>query len=99
MGQIESSHGRNTGPSSAGARGPMQFLPSTWRSYGLDGDRDGRADIMNPYDAVPSAAKYLCGYGAGQGGRKLSYAIWQYNHSNDYVNSVLGLARAYARTY
>jgi membrane-bound lytic murein transglycosylase B len=54
---------------------------------------------MNPYDAVPSAAKYLCGYGAGQGGRKLSYAIWQYNHSNDYVNSVLGLARAYARTY
>lgn len=99
IGQIESSHGRNTGPSSAGALGPMQFLPSTWRSYGVDGDGDGRADIMNPYDAVPAAAKYLCGYGAGRGGRHLSYAIWQYNHSDEYVNSVLALSRAYARAY
>lgn len=99
IGQVESSHGRNTGPSSAGALGPMQFLPATWKSYGKDGDGDGRADIMNPYDAVPSAARYLCATGAGGGGQRLYRAIWHYNHSDEYVRKVLGLAHAYARAY
>jgi len=99
IGQIESGHGRNVGPSSAGALGPMQFLPSTWRTYGVDGDRDGRADIMNPYDAVPAAARYLCANGAGRGGRQLYNAIWHYNHSDSYVQQVLALARAYAQRY
>jgi hypothetical protein len=99
IGQVESGHGRNNGPSSAGALGPMQFMPSTWKAYGVDGDGDGTADIWSPYDAVPGAAKYLCANGAGRGGEKLRKAVWFYNHSWDYVNKVLGLADAYARAY
>ncbi|WP_405394212.1 lytic transglycosylase domain-containing protein [Microbispora hainanensis] len=99
IGQVESGHGRNNGPSSAGALGPMQFMPATWKAYGVDGDGDGEADIWSPYDAVPSAAKYLCANGAGAGGEKLRKAVWFYNHSWDYVNKVLSLADAYARAY
>jgi hypothetical protein len=99
IGQIESDHGRNVGPSSAGALGPMQFMPATWRSYGVDGDGDGKADIMDPFDAVPTAARYLCANGAGRGGGSLSSAIWHYNHSQSYVNAVLSLAHAYARRF
>ncbi|SEG12296.1 Transglycosylase SLT domain-containing protein [Thermomonospora echinospora] len=99
IGQVESDHGRNTGPSSAGALGPMQFLPSTWKSYGVDGDRDGKADIMNPYDAIPAAAKYLCDHGGGRGGRSLYNAVYAYNHAHWYVQKVLDLARAYAARY
>ncbi|MFG3442032.1 lytic murein transglycosylase [Nonomuraea sp. NPDC047897] len=99
IGQVESSHGRNNGPSSAGALGPMQFMPATWKAYGVDGDGDGKADIWSPYDAVPGAANYLCANGAGKGGQKLRKAIWFYNHSWDYVNKVLGIAEAYARAY
>ncbi|GAA4628755.1 hypothetical protein GCM10023196_046440 [Actinoallomurus vinaceus] len=99
IGQIESDHGRNAGPSSAGALGPMQFMPATWRIYGVDGDGDGKADIMDPYDAVPAAAKYLCASGAGRGGSGLYHAVFAYNHSPAYVNNVLSLARAYARRY
>ena len=99
IGQVESSHGRNNGPSSAGALGPMQFMPATWKHYGVDGDGDGKADIWSPYDAVPGAANYLCANGAGKGGEKLRKAIWFYNHSWDYVNKVMSIAEAYARTY
>ncbi|GLW07755.1 hypothetical protein Misp01_28850 [Microtetraspora sp. NBRC 13810] len=99
IGQVESSHGRNNGPSSAGALGPMQFMPATWKAYGVDGDGDGTADIWSPYDAVPSAANYLCANGANQGGKKLEKAIWFYNHSWDYVNKVLGVARSFAAAY
>ncbi|GGS51688.1 hypothetical protein GCM10010156_07920 [Planobispora rosea] len=99
IGQVESSHGRNNGPSSAGAQGPMQFMPATWKAYGVDGDGDGVADIWSPYDAVPSAANYLCANGAGQGGKKLEKAVWFYNHSWSYVRKVLSTAEAYARAY
>jgi hypothetical protein len=99
IGFVESSHGRNNGPSSAGALGPMQFMPATWRAYGVDGDADGKKDIWSPYDAVPGAANYLCANGAGKGGQKLRKAIWFYNHSWSYVDKVLGYAQAYARDY
>ncbi|WP_308125865.1 lytic transglycosylase domain-containing protein [Nonomuraea ceibae] len=99
IGQVESGHGRNNGPSSAGALGPMQFMPATWKAYGVDGDGDGERDIWSPYDAVPGAANYLCKTGAGQGGEKLRKAVWHYNHSWDYVNKVLSIAEAYARAY
>jgi hypothetical protein len=95
IGQVESGHGRNVGPSSAGALGPMQFLPSTWAWAGVDGDGDGRADVMSPYDAVPAAALYLCRAGAGHGGRSLYAAIYSYNHADWYVREVLALAARY----
>jgi hypothetical protein len=95
IGQVESGHGRNVGPSSAGALGPMQFLPSTWAWAGVDGDGDGKADIMSPYDAVPAASLYLCRAGAGRGGRALYAAIYSYNHADWYVREVLALAARY----
>ncbi|GAA3082037.1 hypothetical protein GCM10017600_74800 [Streptosporangium carneum] len=99
IGQVESSHGRNNGPSSAGALGPMQFMPATWKAYGVDGDGDGVSNIWSPYDAVPSAANYLCANGAAQGGKKLEKAVWFYNHSWAYVSKVLSVAQGYARAY
>lgn len=99
IGQVESDHGRNAGRSSAGALGPMQFMPAKWKAYGVDGDRDGKADIMNPYDAIPGAAKYLCANGAGKGGKQLYTAVWHYNHADWYVQKVLNLAKAYAARY
>ena len=96
IGQVESGHGRNVGPSSAGALGPMQFLPTTWAYAGVDGDGDGRADIMSAYDAVPAAALYLCRDGAGRGGQDLYNAIFSYNHADWYVREVLDLASRYS---
>jgi len=95
IGQVESGHGRELGPSSAGALGPMQFLPSTWAAYGLDGDGDGTAEIMNPHDAVPSAAGYLCRSGANRGPDGLYDAIFAYNHADWYVRKVLDIAAQY----
>jgi hypothetical protein len=100
IGQIESADGTNVGPSTAGAMGPMQFLPSTWAVWGIDGFGDtGKPDILNPYDAVPSAARLLCADGAAAGGQSLSHAIFDYNHANWYVNEVLALAAEYAADY
>jgi hypothetical protein len=98
IGQIESADGTNVGPSTAGALGPMQFLPSTWRIWGTDGFGDtGAPDIMNPLDAVPSAARMLCADGAAGGGQQLRNAIFDYNHATWYVDEVLTLAAEYAR--
>lgn len=96
IGQVESGHGQNVGPSSAGALGPMQFLPSTWKQWGIPGFGDTTADIMNPYDAVPSAARYLCAAGAPG---NLYGAVYSYNHASWYVNEVLSLAQEYAQQF
>jgi len=98
--QIESADGQNMGPSTAGALGPMQFLPSTWKIWGITGFGDtGKPDIMNPFDAVPSAARLLCADGAATGGDGLRRAIFDYNHANWYVDEVLTLAAEYAREF
>ena len=100
IGQIESADGQNMGPSTAGALGPMQFLPSTWSTWGIDGFGDtGPPDIMNPFDAVPAAARMLCADGAASGGAGLQQAIFDYNHATWYVDEVLTLAGEYAREY
>jgi Transglycosylase SLT domain len=99
IGQIESGDGSNNGPSSAGAVGPMQFLPSTWAEWGITAfGEPGPPNVMDPYDAVPSAARYLCAAGAGTPAG-LPGAIFAYNHATWYVAEVLGLAREYARLY
>jgi len=99
IGQIESGDGANPGPSSAGALGPMQFLPSTWQVYGISAfGQTGPPDIMNAYDAVPSAARLLCANG-GRTAAGLRGAIFAYNHATWYVNEVLALAQEYARDY
>jgi cell wall-associated NlpC family hydrolase len=92
--KVESDFGRNLGPSSAGAIGWMQFMPSTWARWGVDANGDGVADPNNPVDAIFSAARYLAGCG---GQTDISAAIYCYNHSNWYVNDVLGLAAQYGR--
>ncbi len=89
--QVESRLGLRSGPSPAGARGPMQFLPATWEAYGVDGDGDGRADVMNAVDALHGAARFLCANG-GADPERLASALWNYNHSGSYVGEVLGLA-------
>jgi membrane-bound lytic murein transglycosylase B len=99
IGQVESGHGRNDGPSYAGAEGPMQFEPSTFEVYGVDGDGDGVKSIMDPADAIYSAANYLCANGAGGGGNALFNAIWHYNHADWYVELVENLASLYASAY
>jgi hypothetical protein len=100
IGQIESADGTNVGPSSAGAMGPMQFLPSTWAVWGIDAfGETGPPNILDPYDAVPAAARLLCADGAAAGGSSLNHAIFDYNHADWYVNEVLALAAEYAADY
>ena len=98
IGQIESGDGANNGPSSAGALGPMQFMPATWAEWGINGfGPPGPPDIMNPLDAIPSAARMLCAAGAGTPAT-LPGAIFAYNHATWYVDEVLALAGEYAKT-
>lgn len=78
------------------AVGPMQFIPSTWTTWGADGNADGKRDPNNIYDAALGAGLYLC---AGQrnltDAGDLDKAILSYNRSRAYVNSVLGYMRQY----
>ena len=84
--EIETDYGRNLSVSSAGALGWMQFMPSSWRTYGVDANNDGRKDPYNPVDAIFAAARYLKAAGADKDIRK---AIFAYNHANWYVDSVM----------
>jgi cell wall-associated NlpC family hydrolase len=92
--KVETNFGSNLGPSSAGAIGWMQFMPSTWARWGIDANGDGVADPNNPTDAIFSAARYLAGCG---GQFDIARAVYCYNHASWYVNEVLGLASVYSR--
>jgi murein DD-endopeptidase MepM/ murein hydrolase activator NlpD len=74
------------GPSSAGAIGWMQFMPSTWARWGVDANADGLADPWNAEDAIFSAARYLAASG---GQTDISRAVFSYNHAQWYVDEVL----------
>ena len=90
---VESAFGKLRNASTAGARGPMQFLPSTWRRYGLGGD------VNDPHDAILGAANYLRAAGAPRDYRRALYA---YNPSRYYVDAILLYAqrmRADPRTF
>ena len=84
--EIETNYGVDQSVSSAGAVGWMQFMPATWMQYGVDALNSGYADPYNPVDAVFAAARYLRAAGAGS---DLHGAILAYNHSEEYVSSVL----------
>ena len=93
---IETNMGRIQGLSSAGAQGPMQFMPATWASY-------GRGDVNNPRDAILAAGRYLQGHGAPA---NMTRAIYAYNPSMLYVRAVqlyaeqmLASERAYLAYY
>jgi membrane-bound lytic murein transglycosylase B len=98
VGQVESGHGRNNGPSSAGAIGPMQFMPATFAAYAVDGDHDGVLSAWDPQDAIFTAAHYLCTSAAHDGGAGSAAgahaALLAYNHAEWYVDLVLAAEQA-----
>lgn len=98
VGKVESGHGANMGPSSAGALGPMQFMPGTWPSY-------GHGDVYDPANAIPAARRYLLAHGART---RLAWALAAYNAgpgradnppavTRRYVANVRALARQYEK--
>jgi len=100
IGEVETDHGRSmlpgvaSGANPLGAQGPMQFLPATFDRYAVD---DGDGDPPSPFDigdAAVAAARMLCANGAVRPGG-LRPAIWAYNHSDRYVDAVLGWATRY----
>ncbi len=91
--EVETDYGNDLNVSSAGAVGWMQFMPSTWLQYGVDALGAGYADPSNPVDAIFAAARYLHAAGASASIRR---AILAYNHSNEYVESVLLRAKLIA---
>jgi membrane-bound lytic murein transglycosylase B len=85
---VETRMGRIRGTSTAGAQGPMQFLPSTWDRYGAGGD------IENPRDAILGAARLLKANGAPG---DMATALWHYNPSQSYVRAITQYARSMQR--
>ncbi|HEX2027619.1 MAG TPA: transglycosylase SLT domain-containing protein [Nitriliruptorales bacterium] len=81
---VESRFGRIRGDSVAGAKGPMQFLPSTWEAY-------GEGDIEDHGDAIRAAARYLVAHGAPA---EMARALYAYNHSDLYVDGIAAYAEA-----
>ncbi len=102
IGTVESSNGTSSlpgvhaGANWAGAEGPMQFEPATFTEYDLPVPPGGAAppSPYDPVDAVYAASRLLCANGAA-GDADVAAAVFAYNHSAAYVQTVLGLSAAY----
>jgi uncharacterized protein YkwD len=97
IGKIESGHGEGGKETTcigsyAGATGPMQFMPATWASFGVDGNGDGTKDVCEYRDSIHGAANYLAQSGAPQ---DYQSALFAYNHAQWYVDDVLAQADEY----
>lgn len=84
---VETRFGSIVGTSSAGAQGPMQFMPSTWAAYGHGGD------VTNPRDAIMGAGRYLA---AGGFATNPDRAVFSYNNAGQYVRAVTDFATVLA---
>jgi membrane-bound lytic murein transglycosylase B len=81
------------------AVGPMQFIPGTWAVFGADGNGDGVKDPHNVFDAALAAGEYLCSGGADlRSPLGLVQAVLRYNHSMDYVSTVLRWMQTYSNS-
>jgi cell wall-associated NlpC family hydrolase len=103
IGKVESDHGRShlpgvqSGANSAGAEGPMQFLPATFAQFAVNADPGHPLTPYDPADAIYAAARMLCSDGARGGtGTGIQQAIFAYNHATWYVTAVLTWANRYA---
>ena len=85
---VETGFNKIRSNSTAGAQGPMQFIPSTWRAYGMGGN------VRDPRDAIMGAANYLRASG---GRRDIRRALFAYNPSSLYVRAVSNYARRIRR--
>jgi len=105
IGSVETNHGRLNAPGVTSGQnfhgccaGPMQFHNDygsgggTWGQYGVDGNKDGKKDIYDPGDAIPSAGNYMRASG---GAEDLDKAIFAYNHAGWYVSDVKDRANKY----
>ncbi len=91
--QVESGkRWRTTVTSYAGARGPCQFMPGTWRAYASDGNGDGVKDVTYAPDCLHGSAKLLASNGAAGG--DVVRALLRYNNSMSYVYKVLSIAKS-----
>lgn len=95
IGMEETKHGRDNNESGAGALGLMQFMPATFASVGVDGDGDGKKDILNDADSAFSAGNYLVKSGVKRGPKGVKQALFAYNRASWYVNDVLYFAHKY----
>ena len=79
------------------AVGPMQFLPSTWQTWGPPGQLDGHANPQNVFAAAKATAGYLCASGSDLAQpHAMALAVYSYNHSFNYVRLVLSVGARYA---
>jgi hypothetical protein len=105
IGSVETNHGRLDAPGVTSGQnfhgccaGPMQFHNDygsgggTWGEYGVDGNKDGKKDIYDPRDAIPSAGNYMRASG---GADNVDKAIFAYNHASWYVSDVKSKAAKY----
>jgi len=103
IGKVESNHGRSilpgvrSGANSAGAEGPMQFLPTTFAEFAVNADPANLLTPYDPADAIYTTARMLCADGARDGSQVgIQQAIFDYNHAGWYVTDVLTWAVRYA---